>query len=63
MSNGINTVRVWLMREKTGHALTGARQWIPREHIEGPVTSLVTGLPPGDAAARPGPAGSTGAHA
>ena len=33
------------MREKTGHALIGARQWIPREHIEDPVTSLVTGLP------------------
>ena len=33
------------MREKTGHALIGARQWIPREHIEDPVTSLVMGLP------------------
>ena len=34
-----------LVREKTGHALIGARQWIPREHIEDPVKSLVTGLP------------------
>ncbi len=33
------------MREKAGHALIGARQWIPREHINDPVTSLVTGLP------------------
>ena len=33
------------VREKTGHALTGARQWIPAEHIEDPVTSLVMGLP------------------
>jgi hypothetical protein len=33
------------VREKTGHALIGARQWIPREHIEDPVKSLVTGLP------------------
>jgi DDE superfamily endonuclease len=34
------------VREKTGHALIGARQWIPREHIADPVMSLVTGLPP-----------------
>jgi SRSO17 transposase len=32
--------------EGAGHALIGARQWIPREHIEDPVKSLVTGLPP-----------------
>ena len=45
VANGINTVHVSLVREKTGHALIGARQWIPREHIEDPVTSLVMGLP------------------
>ena len=45
VANGINTVHVSLVREKTGHALIGARQWIPREHIADPVTSLVTGLP------------------
>jgi SRSO17 transposase len=45
VANGINTVHVSLVREKTGHALIGARQWIPREHVEDPVTSLVTGLP------------------
>ncbi len=33
------------MREGTGHTLIGARQWIPRGHIEDPVRSLVTGLP------------------
>jgi SRSO17 transposase len=47
VANGINTVHVCLAREKTGHALIGARQWIPREQIEDPVRSLVTGLPPG----------------
>jgi SRSO17 transposase len=45
VANGINTVHVSLVREKTGHALAGARQWIPREQITDPVTSLVTGLP------------------
>jgi len=33
------------VREGTGHALIGARQWIPEEHIKGPVKSLLTGLP------------------
>ena len=45
IANGINTVHVSLVREKTGHLLIGARQWIPREHIENPVKSLVMGLP------------------
>jgi SRSO17 transposase len=35
------------VREKTGHALIGARQWIPAGHIDDPVKSLVMGLPPG----------------
>jgi SRSO17 transposase len=47
VANGINTVHLSHVREKTGHALIGARQWIPAEHIEDPVTSLVMGLPPG----------------
>ena len=34
------------VREKTGHALLGARQWIPREHLDDPVKSLPMGLPP-----------------
>ena len=45
VANGINTVHLAYVREKTGHALAGARQWIPREHIEDPVRSLVMGLP------------------
>jgi SRSO17 transposase len=47
VANGISTVHVPLVRENTGHSLIGARQWIAHEHIEGPVTSLVMGLPPG----------------
>jgi SRSO17 transposase len=46
VANGINTVHLSYVREKTGHALVGARQWIPAEHIADPVKSLVTGLPP-----------------
>ena len=43
--NGINTVHLAYVREKTGHALAGAREWIPAEDIKDPVKSLVTGLP------------------
>jgi SRSO17 transposase len=46
VANGISTVRV-SVREKTGHALIGARQWIPREHIEDPAKPAAAGLPPG----------------
>jgi hypothetical protein len=45
VANGITTVHLWCVRDKTGHALTGARQWIPAEHIAGPVKSLLMGLP------------------
>jgi SRSO17 transposase len=45
VANGINTVCVSYVLEKTGHALAGARQWIPAEDIKDPVKSLVTGLP------------------
>jgi SRSO17 transposase len=45
VANGINTVHLAYVREKTGHTLIGARQWIPQEHIEDPVKSLVMGLP------------------
>jgi SRSO17 transposase len=45
VANGINTVHLSYVREKAGHALIGARQWIPREQIEDPVRSLVMGLP------------------
>jgi len=45
VANGITTVHLSYVRERTGHALIGARQWIPAEHISGPVKSLLTGLP------------------
>ena len=45
VANGINTVHLSYVREGTGHALIGARQWIPHEHLEDPVRSLVMGLP------------------
>jgi SRSO17 transposase len=45
VANGINTVHLSYVRERTGHALIGARQWIPREQIEDPVRSLIMGLP------------------
>jgi SRSO17 transposase len=46
VANGINTVHLSYVREKTGHALIGARQWIPEEQVTDSVKSLVTGLPP-----------------
>ncbi len=57
VANGINTVDLSCVREKTGHALAGARQWIPAEHIEDPVTSLVTGLAAGPGVPHEGAAG------
>ena len=46
VANGINTVHLSYVREKTGHALIGAAQWIPAEQVRDPVKALVTGLPP-----------------
>jgi SRSO17 transposase len=43
----INTVHLSYTRQGTGHALTGARQWIPREQAADRARSLATGLPPG----------------
>src|SRR5260370_25989957 len=45
VAKGSNTVQLWYVREKAGHALAGARQWIPAEHIDDPVKSLAMGLP------------------
>src|SRR5258708_2764945 len=45
VANGINTVHLSYVREMTGHALIGARQWIPAEHIRDPAASAVMGLP------------------
>ena len=47
IANGISTVHLAYVREHAGHALIGARQWIPRAQIEDPVKSLAMGLPPG----------------
>jgi len=47
VANGINTVHLSYVRQGTGHALTGARQWIPREQAADRARSLATGLPPG----------------
>jgi SRSO17 transposase len=47
VANGINTVHLSYVREGTGHALIGARQWIPREQVADPVASLAMGLPGG----------------
>ncbi|GEM_PF-7086928 len=43
--NGISTVHLSYIREGAGHALIGARQWIPAEQIDDPATSLVMALP------------------
>jgi SRSO17 transposase len=40
VANGINTVHLSYVREKSGHALIGARQWIPAEQIADPATGL-----------------------
>jgi SRSO17 transposase len=45
VANGINTVHLACVREGTGHALVGAREWIPAAHIGDPVKSAVMGLP------------------
>jgi hypothetical protein len=40
VENGINTVHLAYVREGTGQALIGARQWIPAGHIADPARSL-----------------------
>ncbi|HEV2260150.1 MAG TPA: IS701 family transposase [Streptosporangiaceae bacterium] len=45
VANGNGTVHLAYAREGTGHALIGAREWIPARHIGDPVTSAVMGLP------------------
>jgi len=47
VANGINTVHLAYVRENAGHALIGARQWIPRAQIEDPGRSAAMGLPSG----------------
>ena len=62
VANGITTVHLAYVREKAGHALIGARQWIPREQIEDPVKSLLMGLPLDLAVPHQGPAGHRHQH-
>ncbi|MFC6675549.1 IS701 family transposase [Nonomuraea ferruginea] len=45
IDNGINTVYLAYVRAGAGHALIGARQWIPAEQISDPVTAITTALP------------------
>ena len=45
VANGINTVHLTYAREGAGHALIGAREWIPAGHIHDPVTPAAIGLP------------------
>jgi SRSO17 transposase len=45
VANGVTTVHLAYAREGTGHALIGARQWIPAEHIDDPARAQVMGLP------------------
>jgi hypothetical protein len=45
VENGINTVHLSYVREHAGHALIGARLWIPADQIADPVRSLLMGLP------------------
>ena len=45
VANGINTVHLSYGRERVGHTLIGARQWIPAAHIDHPVTCERMGLP------------------
>ncbi len=47
VANGITAVHLSYVRGRTGHALIGARQWMPAGQIGDPVTSLVMGLPLG----------------
>jgi SRSO17 transposase len=46
VANGISTVHLAYVREHAGHALTGARQWIPAAQIADPARSAAMGLPP-----------------
>jgi SRSO17 transposase len=47
VANGINTAHLAYAREGAGHALIGAREWIPAEHLKDPARSVVMGLPDG----------------
>jgi SRSO17 transposase len=46
VANGINTVHLAYVREGAGHALIGARQWVPAAQIADPARAAAMGLPP-----------------
>jgi SRSO17 transposase len=46
VENGINTVHLSYVRQGVGHALIGARQWIPAEQVDDADTAASMGLPP-----------------
>jgi SRSO17 transposase len=46
VANGINTVHLAYVREKTGHTLIGARQWIPAAQVTDEQRARRIGLPP-----------------
>src|SRR5258708_3148017 len=52
VANGINTVHLSYVREQTGHALIGARRWIPARHLRDPAASAGMGRP-ADLGSRP----------
>lgn len=45
VANGVNTVHLSYVREKTGHALIGFRQWIPEEQVKDVRAFLRMALP------------------
>lgn len=47
LANGINTVHLAYVRERVGHALIGARQWIPAEHLTDPDIAAAMGIADG----------------
>lgn len=49
LANGINTVHLAYVRERVGHALIGARQWIPAEHLADAGTAAAMGIADGTA--------------
>lgn len=49
LANGINTVHLAYVRERVGHALIGARQWIPAEHLDDPDVAAAMGIADGQA--------------
>lgn len=45
VANGISTVHLSYIREKTGHALAGFRQWVPEEQVKDAAACVRMALP------------------